>query len=79
MSAAKGSYKPKKVFSSPRASDIEIVKMALENEGIPYELNNENLAAIFPGVDGLTQVEVLVNEGDEERAREVIEAQFKSD
>jgi hypothetical protein len=76
MSEADQKYNPVKVYSSSVNSDILIVKMALETEGIPYEMSNENLAGLFPGLDGLTHIDILVNECDEKRAREIIDAQF---
>ncbi|MFH2002065.1 MAG: DUF2007 domain-containing protein [Planctomycetota bacterium] len=70
-------YKPVKVYSSSNSTDILIVKMALEREEIPFELTNENLASWIPGLDGISQIDVLTNERDEARALKVIAAQFK--
>jgi hypothetical protein len=77
MSEAIPEYKPVKVYTSSIDSDILIVKMALERGGIPYELSNENLATFFPGLDGISHVDVLVNECNEQRARKIIADQFK--
>jgi hypothetical protein len=53
------------VKSSPAA---EIIKNALEAEGIPCRLDNESQA----GMTGIFDVKVLVRAADEARARELI-------
>lgn len=77
MTQPEPEYKPVKVYTSTVESDISVVKLALQRNGIPFELTNANFAAWIPGVNGLSQVDVLVNECDENQARKIVADQFK--
>lgn len=58
--------------------DAEAVARALDVAGIPYYLNNENMAALFPGAMGgvsglgLGRVVVMVPGSEFERACDVL-------
>lgn len=56
------------ILSLTDASAAEIVRIALENEGIACELENEHQA----GLTGVLPVRILVRAADEKRARDVI-------
>ena len=51
-------------------NEAEVIKIALENEGIRCELGGEHQA----GMTGVFDVEIMVKESDEDRARELIES-----
>jgi hypothetical protein len=59
-------------------AEAEELERALDLAGIPCFLNNENMAALFPGAMGgvsglgLGRVVVMVPESHAERARDVI-------
>ena len=57
------------VYTIKNAATAEIIKNALEAEGIPCGLDNESQA----GLTGIFDIKVLVRAADEERARELIE------
>ena len=58
------------VYTLKSAANAEIIKNALEAEGIPCSLDNESQA----GLTGIFDISVLVRATDEARARELIEA-----
>ena len=57
------------VYTLKSAANAEIIKNALEAEGIPCSLDNESQA----GLTGIFDIGVLVRAADEARARELIE------
>jgi hypothetical protein len=56
------------VYSVKNLATAEIVKNALEAEGIACRLDNESQA----GLTGIFDIKVLVRAADEDRARELI-------
>lgn len=58
------------VYTLKNATNAEIIKNALEDEGIPARLDNESQA----GLTGIFDIAVLVRAADEARARELIES-----
>lgn len=64
------------VFSTPSAEIAEIVRNALEEEGIRCAIGNEHQAALT-GLGDMLEVEVYVAEHDVAKARELIESHIK--
>lgn len=56
------------VFKSHDVMEAEMIKMALEGEGVPSQLENAHQA----GFSGVFDVKVYVRSEDAERAREII-------
>jgi hypothetical protein len=56
------------VFIAKDPTQAELVKIALENEGIPAALQGESQG----GLIGILEIRVNVRAADEDRAREVI-------
>ncbi len=56
------------IYETNDASDAEIVKLALESEGITAFVEGEGQA----GLTGVLEIEVVVKAADAERARELI-------
>jgi hypothetical protein len=56
------------VYTIKNAANAEIIKNALEAEGIPCRLDNESQA----GLTGIFDIAVLVRAADEARARDLI-------
>lgn len=65
-----------KVYSVPSAETAEIIRNALEEEGIRCAIGNEHQAALT-GLGGMLAVEVYVGEHDVEKARALIESHIK--
>ena len=61
-----------KVYSTFRQQDFLLAKLALDQEGIPYDTRNENFAALNPGADGPATVDIFVNQSDTARAGEIL-------
>lgn len=59
-----------KVYSVTDRGQAEIIKMALEGEGIPCELGGEGQA----GLTGILAIDLMVRAADVDRARKVIQA-----
>ncbi|WP_308756117.1 DUF2007 domain-containing protein [uncultured Bacteroides sp.] len=59
-----------KLITCDNATQAHIIRGALQNEGIDSMLRNENMATLMAGwqVDGLTGVDILVDEKDYEAA-----------
>lgn len=74
MEQQNSKYIPTKVYSTFNQQDLLFAKMALDREGIPYETQNENFSALYPGADGLATVDILVNQTDVERAGEILKS-----
>ena len=53
-------------------TNIINAKMILESQEIQYITRNEDFAALYPGVDGMSTVDFLVKKTDEERAKNVL-------
>ena len=58
------------VYTLKNPAIAEIIKNAIEAEGIPCQLGNETQA----GLTGIFDIKVLVRAADAERARELIDS-----
>ncbi len=57
-----------KVYSVTDAVQAEIIKGALENEGIPCELGGEGQG----GLTGILTIDLMVRSADADRAKKII-------
>ena len=74
MKEDKQNFKPVVVYSNFVQSQLLLAKMALDREGIRYETTNENIAALYPGADGMATIDLVVDESDMERAKEALKS-----
>jgi hypothetical protein len=65
------------LFSSPQTQDVELLRNALNEAGIPCEVRNENAYAFFPGAEFYPELWVL-NESDFPKASELRDALLRS-
>jgi rubrerythrin len=65
------------LFSSPQSQDVELLKNALSEAGIPCEVRNENAYAFFPGAEFYPELWVL-NDDDFTKASEMRDALLRS-
>ncbi len=72
MEQQNSKYIPIKVYSTINQQDLLFAQMALEREGIRYETQNENFAALYPGTSPLATVDILVDQSDVEKAGEIL-------
>jgi hypothetical protein len=63
------------VYTIRNPATAEIVKNALEVEGIPCQLENESQA----GLTGIFDIQVLVRSADADRARDLIESHISDE
>lgn len=61
---------PVEVYTTNHLAEAEVLKNALDSEGIACELDGENQG----GFSGVFDVRILVRAWDEERARKVLAA-----
>src|ERR1051326_2079650 len=66
----------KMLIASPHNQEVERLKNALNEAGIPCEIRNENAYAFFPGAEFYPELWVL-NESDFEKATELRDALLK--
>lgn len=62
------------IYTLRDAGEAEIIKQALQHEGIRCELDGEHQA----GLTGIFEIQVLVRAADAERARKFIEEHHSS-
>ena len=60
----------KRVYSTFNPGEIPVIKSILEEDGIDYFVTNEWSAGIYPHATGM---DVMAEEAQAERARELIE------
>ena len=63
---------PVRIYKTFRPSEVMMVKMQLEGEGIPFVTGNEYFGSLYPSADGMASVEILVDRSDVERARRAL-------
>ncbi len=59
------------VYETERIEKVAMLRMALENAGIPYITANDVVSTIYP-TDGMAMIRFQVLEGDAERAQEIL-------
>lgn len=69
---------PVKVYSSYIQSDVIAAKMILEERGIEYFTQNEDVAAIYP-IPGMGNVDFFVNVKDVGKARAALAPLIQGD
>ncbi|MHC5035067.1 MAG: hypothetical protein ACYTFZ_08530 [Planctomycetota bacterium] len=60
------------VYATDIQSRVAVIKMALDDAGIPYAAVNDAVSAVLP-VDGMAVVSFEVLQSDAARAHEVLE------
>lgn len=65
-------YKFVKVYSSPKQGEIMLIKSLLECEKIPYYVKGENFSALYGPADGLSTMDIMVQEEYFEDAKELL-------
>ncbi len=61
-----------RIATVSKVAQLAIVKSLLESAKIPYYVTNEYFSTLYGGADGLTKMDVLVNEEDLEEARNIL-------
>jgi hypothetical protein len=65
-------YKFIKVFSTPKLSEITVIKSILEVQNIPYHIKGENFGTLYGPADGLSSMDILVREDFSSEACELL-------
>lgn len=65
-------YKFIKVFSTPKLSEIAVIKSILEAQNIPYYIKGENFGTLYGPADGLSSMDILVREDFFSEANELL-------
>jgi hypothetical protein len=60
------------VKKSKTVENATLVKQLLEDNGIRSAFWDENMAAVFPSIETLFPVKIVVNEQDAEKAKKII-------
>jgi len=70
-----------KIYSTPRHSEILLIKSILDGQGIPYYIKGENFGTLYGPADGLSSMDIMVKQENFEDAqlllKELIEPKEK--
>jgi len=70
-----------KIYSTPRHSEILLIKSILDGQGIPYYIKGENFGTLYGPADGLSSMDIMVKQENFEDAqlllRDLIEPKEK--
>lgn len=65
-------YKFVKVYSSPKQGEIALIKSLLDGEKIPYYVKGENFATLYGPADGLSTMDIMIQEEYFEDVKELL-------
>lgn len=67
------------LMSFDTSGEAEIVRSLLESAGVESELLNEVMSAMLPLQSDFFSIRLVINEDDEERAKEILAAKFDTE
>ncbi len=71
-----------KIYSTPKHSEILLIKSILDGQGIPYYIKGENFGTLYGPADGLSSMDIMVKQENFEDAqlllKELIEPKEKA-
>jgi len=60
------------IYSTPKSSEIAMIKSLLQAQGVDYFITNENLNTLYGSADGFTAMDVKVARDKAELAKELL-------
>lgn len=72
MTGERPHYRFVRVLSTPKPTEIAIIKSILDNHDIPYFIKGENFGTVYGPADGLSSMDVMVRQEDFEIASELL-------
>jgi len=65
------------IYSTHDPSEISIIRLKLQDSGIPFVIQDENLQNMLPGVDGFVQAQIQVLRNDTDNAKLLLQGIVK--
>jgi len=65
------------IYSTHDPSEIAIIRLKLQDSGIPFVIQNENTQNMLPGVDGFVQAQIQVLQSDIDNAKLLLQGIVK--
>lgn len=65
------------IYSTHDPSEISIIRLKLQDSGIPFVIQNENTQNMLPGVDGFVQAQIQVLQNDIDNAKLLLQGIVK--
>lgn len=72
MQRSRKEYKFIKVYTTPKAGEIAIIKSILDSQKISYFIKGENFGTLYGPADGLSSMDIMVREDNFEDAKELL-------
>lgn len=65
-------YKFFKVHSTPKQSEISLIKSLLDNQGIEYYIKGEHFGTLYGPADGLSSMDIMIREDFLQEAKDLL-------
>ncbi|MFH1888923.1 MAG: DUF2007 domain-containing protein [Candidatus Omnitrophota bacterium] len=66
-----------KVYSTPNQGEVALIKSLLDAQGISYYIKGENFGSLYGAANGLSSMDIMVNDDRLEESKELLKEFIK--